>query len=572
VPEVFLSFKNKNIAFNKDQEKMLMLSTRSLFFLLPYGLSIGLCIYTGLLYRTPLALFPIIWQSIMAIRVIQYSTGKQNNEEEQIIHTFELLTEQKKTLQDLTAFESRLGHMMGDCFAKIRHLIIQLKLSAIDLAIGSAKMNMLIQTTRSRAQRQSELTHVISQDSGKVQEALERITHHASEITKTTQNNLLSAKDNHSHVRQIDERIREIDRRIQNFRTVVDNLFQSSQQITRIIRIIREISDKTNLLALNAAIEAARAGEQGRGFAVVSEEVRQLAEKTKQSTIMISSSIEEMMSLVHFTRGETEGITEDISHSCNILSNVADSYHILVDRLESSANQVTQISTELSSVQQGNDHILEQTDSIRDLSSQIFEQVQASSSYAEGLCTNSEALQLSLGAFQPGGTKIDSLIDIAYEYRDAVAAAVNHLIEQGVNMFDQNYRLIVGSNPPRYRTQYDHQIEAQLREINDHFMMKAPGAIFALAVDNRGYAPAHNTKVSEEPTGDIDHDTRLCRHKRIFNDPVGLKGASQLQVPSLLQTYVRDTGEVVNDLSVPVFVEGKHWGAVRIGLSRDAVF
>ena len=122
-------------------------------------------------------------------------------------------------------------------------------------------------------------------------------------------------------------------------------LREHTQNINRIMNVISDIADQTNLLALNAAIEAARAGEAGRGFAVVADEVRKLAEKTMTATKEVGDAIRDIQNGTRKNVGNVEQVVGMIDTATTLAGTSGEALHEIVNLVDATAQQVQSIAT-----------------------------------------------------------------------------------------------------------------------------------------------------------------------------------------------------------------------------------
>jgi len=126
-----------------------------------------------------------------------------------------------------------------------------------------------------------------------------------------------------------------------------------------------------------------------------------------------------------------------------------------------------------------------------------------------------------------------------------------------------------GDNP-RYHTRYDFFTDRTVVGFEDRLLESSADFLYAVGGDMNGYTPTHNSKFQKALTGDRTKDLSGNRGKRKFWTAMHQTAARNLE-PVLVQPYVRDTGESAWDVSAPIFVKGRHYGAFRVAVSKDSI-
>lgn len=151
---------------------------------------------------------------------------------------------------------------------------------------------------------------------------------------------------------------------------------------------------------------------------------------------------------------------------------------------------------------------------------------------------------------------------------EVLESAIDRDILTENQVFDTLYMPVPDTYPQKFSTAYDSYTDEHISPIQEKYLAKDSRLVFVVLVDRNGYLPTHNIRYCKPLTGDRENDLTGNRTKRIFNDKTGFTAARNTE-PFLLQTYKRDTGEIMKDLSVPVRVKGRQWGAIRFGYREE---
>jgi methyl-accepting chemotaxis protein len=345
-------------------------------------------------------------------------------------------------------------------------------------------------------------------------------------------------------------------------------------QVQTVSSTIETIARKTNMLALNATIEAARAGEAGRSFAVVAAEVKKLAHDTRSATSQIASTIGELTreasavtteikTGVERSRAAQSGFGQ-ISETVREVSEIV----TMVDRqTEGIAHSTSMIQTSVDRVKAG---LTDFAGDARDNGNQLT-QAQKRLAHLEMLSNT------MLDTLANSGAEIDDTPFIlkAQEAMRAIQTIVERGIDAGEisidEVFDRDYKLIEGTNPPQYDSHFCDYADKHVRPILDRVKGSDDRLIGSAITDVNGYLPTHLSERSHEPGPDPVWNDAHCRNKRIFMDET-TGAAIASEKPAMLATYRMELGDKfipVKNVFVPLWIKGRRWGNYELAYRDD---
>ena len=448
---------------------------------------------------------------------------------------------------------------------KMRQIIGEVRKMSVSIAREAVLMRKSVGETSARATRQGELTEAVFTASNEATQAINEVSTSTERISHSTELNLGNAKNSLEEMLEVVVKVQSVSEKLARFNDTVANLSQRSDSIRTMAALIRDIADQTNLLALNAAIEAARAGEMGRGFAVVADEVRKLAERVNVATLEITQSVTGMISLVQDTQSENEVINVDIRQTREVVERSSEQFRQMVGDFEGTSDQLIQIATAMEQLTATNGQVHENMHLVHGLSTEVSQNMANSEKSAEGLSKATESVQELVSSFKIGRGAFDYNVEVIRKFRDDLQDKLEEMRKRGVNVMDRNYQPITPkTNPPKFLVSYADDYFRECQGFLETALANMKGGVYAVAVDINGYLTAHNLKFSQPLTGDPQKDLVGNRTRRKFEAPTEIRAARN-SAALLLQTYIRDTGELMCDIAMPIYVGGVHWGNVRGG-------
>jgi methyl-accepting chemotaxis protein len=282
----------------------------------------------------------------------------------------------------------------------LRQMIGNVVSNAEQVSSAADQLLQASEAVADRARQQSDAASSMAASVEQMSVSIDQVKENASEAHGISREAGAISQDGATVIHSAATEMRKISEAVQASSAIVEDLGRQSDQITSIVKTIREIADQTNLLALNAAIEAARAGEQGRGFAVVADEVRKLAERTSLSTTEIGAMVEKIQNGTRSAVSSMQAGVEQVGNGVQLANQAGDSINRIRDGAERVTDVVNGISDSIREQSMASNQIAHQLETIAQMSEESAVAVRQTADAARQLHSLSASLHKTVAQFK----------------------------------------------------------------------------------------------------------------------------------------------------------------------------
>jgi methyl-accepting chemotaxis protein len=282
----------------------------------------------------------------------------------------------------------------------LRQLIQSIADTAVNVASASEEISSSATLQAGGAETQRDQTAQVATAMQEMSSTVQQISENSAQAAEASRQAADTARKGGGIVDETLARMRAIADSVSSTAKRVGELGKSSDQIGRIVSVINDIADQTNLLALNAAIEAARAGEQGRGFAVVADEVRKLAERTSSATKEIAQMIQTLQTETKVAVSAMEEGRKRVDEGVQTTAQAGESLKEIIGTSENVGSLITQIATAASQQSSATEQINQSIESIAQLVKESADGAQQSAKACQDLSELALDLQKMVSSFK----------------------------------------------------------------------------------------------------------------------------------------------------------------------------
>lgn len=325
-----------------------------------------------------------------------------------------------RTNDELGQLGKSFNHMVSSLrsvIGGVNHTVHQLAASSEELTASAEQtsrateqITAAIEQVASGAENQTVGAEESSRSMEEIATGIQRIAENSALATESAIETSKQAEEGGKLVEKTVSQIHSIHQSVSQTDEVIKKLFNRSQEVEKILKVISDIAGQTNLLALNAAIEAARAGEQGRGFAVVADEVRKLAEQASQSSSQIAELIQEIQMDTNRSVEAMSFVKQEVNAGLSAVEDTDQSFARILDSMKEITVQIQEVSATAQQMSAGTQQVTASVGAMAQVSRETSASTQHVAASAEEQLASMEEITSSAASLSTMAEELQTMI------------------------------------------------------------------------------------------------------------------------------------------------------------------